>query len=141
MRSIFSHPPILRPQQAMTLMELLVAVALLTIATLGATTVISTARWTADRDALLTRQALAANSCLSQIRAGEWKVSGPAERALTVEELRALHLPDDGLTRGSLSIREVPPLTLREATIRIERTTYRGPALTSISTWIGGAAK
>jgi type II secretory pathway pseudopilin PulG len=128
-------------QRAMGLMELIVAVALLTLATLGATTVLSTTRWTAERDALLTRQALAANSCLSQIRAGVWKVSTPSEHALTPDELRSLHLPDDGLTKARLSLREEPTLKLREATIQIERAMYRGPAITSISTWIGEPVK
>jgi type II secretory pathway pseudopilin PulG len=133
--------PRIPQQRAMGLMELLVAVALLTLATLGATTVLSTTRWTAERDALLTRQALAANSCLSQIRAGTWKMPTQPGCVLTKTELQLLHLPNDGFTQARLFLREYPALQLRETTICIERNMYRGPAITSISTWIGEPSK
>ena len=132
----------LHDRRGISLMEVMIAIALLSMATLGSATVLSVARYNAERDTQLTRQSMAANACLSHIRVGDWKgVVAPGEHALTAEELRALHLPDDGMTQAVLTVREVEPRPLREVTISIQRSTHRGPMSTSVSTWIGGKAQ
>ena len=122
---------------AILLTELMVSVALLTgVLAAGMRTVV-TARHLSERDAAMTQLFAAAQTQVARLGAADWGTLAEGERALTPAELTDLGLKVlPGLT-GTVTVRAVPGLDLREIVVRLERPVTSGSAKAELATWRG----
>jgi len=119
--------PFSPPRRATTLVELLVALVILT-ALIGSTLyAISTARRVRTRNEILTALTLRANSDLARLRAEPWDNLR--------EGTRRLEDPARPDAAGQAEVRDVPGLALKEITVQWRQETPAGPCRVVLATW------
>jgi prepilin-type N-terminal cleavage/methylation domain-containing protein len=130
MRNLMRMPsyPVLRlPRRGVTLIELIVALAILTALILSSFHAIGTARRVRARNQTMTQLTLRANSDVARLRAEPWEnlregttpLSDPARPGVT----------------GEAAVRGVPGLALKEITVRWKEDTPGGPCEVVLCTW------
>ena len=114
-------------RRAVTLIELLVTLVILT-ALIGSTLyAVSTARRVRARNEILTALTLRANSDLARLRAEPW------DRLR--EGTRRLEDPARPDAAGQAVVRDVPGLALKEITVQWRQETPAGPCRVVLATW------
>jgi prepilin-type N-terminal cleavage/methylation domain-containing protein len=114
-------------RRAVTLIELLVTLVILT-ALIGSTLyAVSTARRVRARNEILTALTLRANSDLARLRAEPWDNLR--------EGTRRLEDPARPDAAGRAEVRDVPGLALKEITVQWRQETPAGPCRVTLATW------
>ena len=121
--------------RAVTLMEMLVAMALVTMLILANLRVLNNAKSINRREERLTELTLAANTQLGRLRATPWKELQLGESALSLEHLQTLALDGDLEKYQCTVIVQERGEGLVEMQVVLHRETLHGPIKAEISTW------
>jgi len=114
-------------RRATTLIELLVALVILTALIASTLYAVSTARRVRARNEILTALTLRANSDLARLRAEPWDNLR--------EGTRRLEDPARPDAAGQAEVRDLPGLALKEITVQWRQETPAGPCRVTLATW------
>lgn len=126
-----------RASRAMSLVELIVAVALMTGVALVNLRVLSSVRRVSKLDEAKTRLALAAHAQLARLRAVPWEDLPEGRKAFEKKDLESLGLDAAREISGEVAVRDVEGLELKEITVRLEWKTTMGTFSEEMALWRG----